>query len=503
MYANTLVMEKSPLNDNLSIIKRNKENTETNIEEKIKKVAAYCRVSTDLEVQESSLELQMESFKRIIAEHPDWKLAGIFADEGLSGTISDNRLEFQRMMESARCGLIDIILVKSLSRFARNTADSLKYTRELTQMGVSVYFEKEGIDTSSFASEFLLTIFAAFAQEESHSISENIKRGLRNKFKIGEVPWYNVYGYRQGWIIEEKEAEVIRTIFYLYSNGSTLESICKKLNEEKIPTPRNGKRWDKSVVLEIIKNEKYIGDVRLQKTYVSDFMTHKRVNNKNADIEMYYKENNHKPIISKELYIEAQRINRMQGNNGPRLYPYFGFLICPFCHKPMIKVWLDGGIRQSAWTCGGDGKEELLLNRTNCPTYLLQEKLLNKTILKAISSLDKTKYLSFYKQILQAQDEDKITYITLKNLIEYISVDNFEYLTIKWKMSHEEKYKIPYTKANEAMMADIQINKFKVRNKKAYLDGFKQRQKKILRYKVINTDCNVPIILRPDDDYGN
>lgn len=520
MYAESrLVAEQSRLNDNVKIIKRARATDDAAMPiVETKKVAAYCRVSTDLEVQESSLDLQMESFKRIIENHPGWELAGIFADEGITGTMSDKRLEFQRMMESARQGMIDVILVKSISRFARNTADSLRFTRELTEMGVGIYFEKEGIDTSSIASELLLTIFAAFAQEESHSISENIKTGLRNRFKIGQIPWYTVYGYRQGWIIEESEAEVIRRMFNLYANGATGEEIAQKLNSEDVPTPRKGDNWSKNVVMGILKNEKYVGDARMQKTYVENFMTHKRADNMNAKIDQYYKKDNHEAIVDRGLFNEVQRIINMQNSSkGAMLFPYYGFLKCPCCGKPMIKVWIAGTIRQSAWTCGGEGPKELLAQRTSCPTYLLQERLMERTLFKAVQDLDKVddRNKDCYKDILLAQSEiekgQKLSYVSLKNLIESISLDGWDNLAIKWKMGWEGEYPLDFTKAAEAVMPDVQIRDdgascvagFAMNNRKAFLDGFKGRQKKILKYRIIeplDPDTEGPTVLRGEDD---
>ena len=517
MVETRITEEQSTLNDSVTVIRKADTNEIGAPIFKKKRVAAYCRVSTDLEVQESSLELQMDSFKRIIEKHHDWELAGIYADEGLTGTLSESRIEFQRMMEAARQKKIDMILVKSVSRFARNTADSLKYTRELTAIGVGVYFEKEGIDTSAFASEFLLTIFAAFAQEESHSISENIKRGLRNRYRMGEVPWYTVYGYRKGWIIEESEAKVIRHIFESYANGDSADRIVEDLNAKGIASPRNGTAWSKNVVLEILKNEKYVGDALLQKTYVADFMNHTRKTNVDAKIDKYYKRDNHEPIVDRDTYNAVQRIQAMQASwKGAVIFPYYDFLRCPCCGKPMVKVWIAGTVRQSAWTCGGEGPEELLAKRTICPTYLLQERVMERTLKKAILDLDKAEERNqkFYKEILDAQiemkDRDSTSFPILKNLVDSISLEDWEHLVISWKMGWTQSYPLDFTKAAEAVMPDIQIRKrnrgemsliagFPLYNKKAFLDGFRARQENALRTRVIDPDdalTGAPIVLR-------
>lgn len=482
-----------------------------------KRVAAYCRVSTLQCEQELSYEAQQKYYISMFDNNPAYILIKVYGDDGITGTSATKRPGFMDMIRDCKCGRIDEIYTKSVSRFARNTADSLKYTRELTAIGVGVYFEKEGIDTSAFASEFLLTIFAAFAQEESHSISENIKRGLRNRYRMGEVPWYTVYGYRKGWIIEESEAKVIRHIFESYANGDSADRIVEDLNAKGIASPRNGTAWSKNVVLEILKNEKYVGDALLQKTYVADFMNHTRKTNVDAKIDKYYKRDNHEPIVDRDTYNAVQRIQAMQASwKGAVIFPYYDFLRCPCCGKPMVKVWIAGTVRQSAWTCGGEGPEELLAKRTICPTYLLQERVMERTLKKAILDLDKAEERNqkFYKEILDAQiemkDRDSTSFPILKNLVDSISLEDWEHLIISWKMGWTQSYPLDFTKAAEAVMPDIQIRKrnrgdmsliagFPLYNKKAFLDGFRTRQENALRTRVIDPDdalTGAPIVLR-------
>ena len=226
-----IVREQSNIASNVTIIKQQRAGNKPLFEQK--RVAAYCRVSTDLEAQQTSIDLQMGSYKRIIEEHPGWVLAGIYADDGETGTSVKNRPEFQRMYADAKAGCFDILMVKSISRFARNTKDSLEYTRELKECGVGVYFEKEGLDTTNLTSELLLTIFSAMAQEESRSISENVKVGIRSRYKMGKPPWRTTYGFRKGYVIYEPEAEVVREIFDLYNQDISAEEIAQILNEKK------------------------------------------------------------------------------------------------------------------------------------------------------------------------------------------------------------------------------------------------------------------------------
>lgn len=206
---------------------------------------------------------------------------------------------------------------------------------------------------------------------------------------MGEVPWYTVYGYRKGWEIEEKEAAVVRSVFRAYAQGDSISAIVSRLNKEGVPTPRGSKKWEHCVIAEMLRNERYVGDAMMQKTYVSNFVTHKRVDNRNADIEKYYRSNHHQPIVDRETFHQVQRIITMQSTaKGSKLFPYYGILKCPYCGLPMIKVWIAGTVRQSAWTCGGTGPEQLLRKRTGCPTYLLQERLMERTLQKAVMGLD-------------------------------------------------------------------------------------------------------------------
>ena len=233
-------------------------------------VAAYCRVSTDIEAQESSLKTQIESYRRIISEHPGWILGGIYADKGISGTTVRRRTEFLRMIADAKAGKIQYIIAKSISRFSRNTLDTLEYVRQLKAVGVSVYFEKERIDTGSSSSELILTILAAAAQEEILSLSNNVKLGRRMRNAAGIVQWNDIYGYRHEalprsvtrgstaallsgnlpqklceakWIVEEYEAGIVRRVFDQFCAGVPLSRICKDLNAEGVASPKGKAEW--------------------------------------------------------------------------------------------------------------------------------------------------------------------------------------------------------------------------------------------------------------------
>lgn len=368
----------------VKIIQRAKRNDEIIPTNEYKKVAAYCRVSTDDELQETSYDLQIESYTRIINEHPDWKLAGVYADKGISGTRADKRPEFNRMIEDAKNGKIDMIMAKSISRFARNTYDTLKYCRELKEIGVGIYFEKEKIDTNGMASELLLTIFAAFAQEESHSISENTKNGIRQKFAMGEARFSRLFGYSKGWKIVEDEASAVRMMYADYLDGLSTRQIAEKLNAKGIKTTE-GCSWSGPQVNKLLKNEQYMGDVIMQKYYCSDYMKHDKAYNDNGVLDKYYKEDNHEGIVDKQTWTRVnESIKRAARKRGCDQNPYYGILRCSVCGRPMVKVGISSTKKAKAWVCQGEGKKKTIGERSKCPTYLLWADVLDRSVKSAL-----------------------------------------------------------------------------------------------------------------------
>ena len=348
------------------------------------RVAAYCRVSTDMEVQKRSMEIQMMAYEKIIAEHPGWELAGIYADEGLSGTSVKRRGEFLRMIDDARAGKIDYILVKSVSRFARNTVDLLKYIRELKEIGVNVFFEKEHVDTGKGDSEFMISIFAAAAQEESISLSNNMKVGRRMRFAQGVQQWARIYGYTQvngeQYVIVPEEAEIIRRIFNEYINGKQLGDICADLNTEGVATPLGHGRWGEKTVQVILHNEKYAGHMIMQKTYIKDPINQVRINNRDAKITQYYKKDDHTPIVDQMIFDEANTMLAMRSTRrGTVQYPFYGTLLCPYCGAPMVCFHC----KDYYWTCGGEGDAFKRSERSNCPPYAVEMKSLERALRRA------------------------------------------------------------------------------------------------------------------------
>ena len=243
------------------------------------RVAAYCRVSTDRDDQANSFESQQRYFREYIAQQPGWEPAGIFADEGLSGTSTKKRLAFQRMIAGARAGMLDLIVTKEISRFARNTLDSIYYTRELKRLGVGVLFLNDNLYTLDGDAELRLTILASIAQEESRRTSERVKWGQKRRMEQGVVFGRDLLGYdvRGGvLIVNEPGAQIVRDIFRKFVNaGKGAHTIARELNEAGVPTARGGP-WRSSVILRILRNEKYCGDLVQKKTYTPDYLTHEK-----------------------------------------------------------------------------------------------------------------------------------------------------------------------------------------------------------------------------------
>ena len=259
------------------------------------RVAAYCRVSTDSDEQATSYEAQVEHYTEYIKKNPEWEFAGIYADDGISGTNTKNREEFNRMIEDCEAGTIDMIITKSISRFARNTLDCLKYIRQLKEKNIPVFFEKEAINTTDAKGEVLITIMASLAQQESQSLSQNVKLGLQFRYQNGQVQVnHNRFlGYTKdeegNLVIDPEQAEVVKRIYREYLEGYSMDKIAAGLETDGILTGAGKPRWHTSTINKILRNEKYIGDALLQKTYTTDFLNKTRVKNTGI-VPQYYVE---------------------------------------------------------------------------------------------------------------------------------------------------------------------------------------------------------------------
>ena len=335
------------------------------------RVAAYCRVSTDDEEQKTSYKAQIEYYTEKINKNPEWQMAGIFADEGISGTQAKKRPEFLKMIRLCRQGKIDLILTKSFSRFARNTVDSVDYIRELRALGIGVVSEKENMNTLNEDSEMLITILSCFAQAESESISKNVSWGVRQSFKNGNVPiqYKKLLGYKKGEnnlpeIIPE-EAEIVKEIFRRYLDGSSMEQIADCLNEKGLTTKGGDSPYRKVVIQRILTNEKYTGDALLQKTYITDCITKKSRKN-NGELPMYLVKNHHEPIISRTDFNRvqeemarrsakrsvAEKLTKTDQGKYSAKYALSELLICGECGTHYRRVtWTAKGFKEIKWRC--------------------------------------------------------------------------------------------------------------------------------------------------------
>ena len=350
------------------------------------RVAAYCRVSTEEEEQQGSFEIQKLYYTEKIESTPEWEVAGIYADDGISGVHTKKRDGFNQMIQDCKKHRIDLILTKSISRFARNTLDSIQYVRMLKQMGIAVVFEKENINTATMNSEMILTVLSAFAQAESESISQNVARGKRMGYKHGKFafPYGRIIGYRKGAdgkpeIIPE-QAEIIRLIFNSYLQGDSLQSIKAKLETAGALTARGNTAWSAQSIQRILQNEKYCGDVLLQKTFTEDVLT--GVHKKNTgQLPQYYIENYHEGIVSKQMFREVQAEIARRNSK----YALSERLFCGDCGSPYKRVtWNIHGRKQIVWRC---------VNRIEYGTKFcgsspsIPEEELHNAILKAVQDL--------------------------------------------------------------------------------------------------------------------
>lgn len=418
------------------------------VEKVIKKVCAYARVSTDNEEQLTSYSSQINYYTEKIKANPEWEFVGIYADEGISGTQAKNRTEFLRMIDDAINGKIDIIIAKSISRFARNTLDTLKYVRLLREHNVDVFFEKENIHTLDMDSEMFLTFYSAFAQAESESISMNIKLGYKAKMKRGEACGNpECYGFiwnkeTQELEINEEQAKNVKLIFDWYINGKGVYLIAKELNKRNIPTLK-GRKWTHTTVRNVINNDKYVGDLRLQKYYVENPITHKTKVNK-GEKDVYLVKNHHQSIISREVWDKAcsitEKRKRPMKDGKPTdyskyslRYPFSSKIVCGHCGAIFTRK--QGRARQDGsktpyWACQRKSQQrydcedskfvrENVLEEMFVELYnkLNEERTTNNiNLLSAIKKM--TEEQSFEKDVKKLEDEKTKLNNRLSNLVD-------------------------------------------------------------------------------------
>ena len=333
------------------------------------RVAAYCRVSTDSDEQLDSYEAQLAYYTDAIAKNPKWRFAGIYADEGITGTQANKRPNFQKMIRDCEKGKIDFILTKSVARFARNTVDSLRYVRKLKAMGIGVFFEEQALDSMKSENEMFLGLYSVMAQAESENISANVRWGIQQRMKSGTFAFrYTILGYRRGEngepeIIPE-EAEVVRKIFNMYLEGASLDQIKSYLETNGIKTKKGKSVWSKQIIQDMLCNERFAGDMLLQKTYIENCIN-KKVKKNRGEMAKYLITNNHPAIISKETFklVQAEIARRSSKRKTSDLSiteqgKYSGkfalteILVCGECGSPYRrKTWVIKGEKKRVWRC--------------------------------------------------------------------------------------------------------------------------------------------------------
>ena len=366
------------------------------------RVAAYCRVSTDGDEQLGSFESQKLYYEQKIADNPEWVNAGIFADEAITGTKTDKRNGFQEMIVRCQNGEIDMILTKSISRFARNTVDTLNYVRMLKDKNIAIFFEKENINTLDMNGELLLTIMSSLAQQEVESLSQNVKIGLQMKMKRGEMVGFNgCFGYdydpeTKTLSVNEDEAQTVRMIYDMYLQGYGTTTIAKRLIELGIKNKKGEVSWHTHGVMGIIKNEKYKGDILLGKTFTTDPISKRRLANFGEE-NQYYIRDHHEPIVSREIWDEAEKIRKKRAKNKvvettgnreryTRQYAFSSMCECAYCgHKLTRRTRHSSSIYEKpVWQCMNATKNGI----ANCPNCkAIDEAILEGAFLDAFRLL--------------------------------------------------------------------------------------------------------------------
>lgn len=365
------------------------------------RTCCYCRVSTDSEDQSTSYEGQINHFTEYINAHPNMELSGVYADEGISGTALKNRVQFNKMIADCEAGLHDLVLVKSISRWARNTVVSLETIRKLKELGIPILFEKEGINTMEATGEILITILSSLAQQESDSISKNVRLGIQYLMQQGKphLNTVNFLGLTKGkdqheLVIVPEEAALVRRIYREFLEGYSPGMIAGRLTADKIKTPAGLDTWYQSTVDSILKNEKYCGDLLMQKWYVADFLNHKIVKNEGA-LPQYFVEDHHEPIIPKDVYYqvqgEIQRRSLLKYDPGKIRFgsteALKGRLFCGICGR-VLKQYKSPG--ETTWRCRRRAYTKQSLTKeveAACPCRIVRERDVKAAIIKAFNSL--------------------------------------------------------------------------------------------------------------------
>lgn len=378
------------------------------------RVAAYCRVSTDTEEQATSYQAQIAHYEEVIHRNPEWVFAGIYADDGISATSTKHREQFHQMIQDCMDGKIDMLITKSISRFARNTVDCLNYIRQLKAQNIPIYFEKESINTMDAKGEVLITIMASLAQQESESLSQNVKLGMQYRFQQGKV-MVNAscfLGYDKDengdLVINPEQAETVKRIYREYLEGASCQQIARGLERDGIRTARGNTRWHDSSIRLILENEKYMGDALLQKTYTVDFLKKKRIKN-NGEMPQYYVDDNHPAIIPKELFLAVQEEMARRGSvedcKGRKRsfsanHCFTRLIVCGECGDQFNRIhWNNRGKKSIVWRCA-----TRLRDKNGCHARTINEEGLKAAFVEALNRIiaEKQEYLLQLKRNIES-----------------------------------------------------------------------------------------------------
>ena len=432
------------------------------------RVAAYCRVSTDQEEQLTSYEAQVAYYTDKIMTNPEWTMAGIFADEGITGTSAKKRPEFLRMIRMCKRGKIDVILTKSISRFARNTVDCLNYIRELKELGIAVIFEKENINTMKADSEIIITMLGGFAQAESESISQNVRWGKRQSFKSGKVAFQysRIYGYERGEDnrprVVPEQAAVVKWIFESYLAGMSVASIKLMLEAEGIPAAGGKPKWSEGALQYLLRNEKYCGDALLQKTYIENCIS-KKIKKNNGELPKYLVKDHHEAIISRSLFelVQAEiarragkrkvsdKTSKTQQSKYSSHYALTELLVCGDCGTAYRRVtWAKRGKKKVVWRCISRLDYGTKYCK-NSPT--IDEEALHAAVLAAINTTmeNREQLISILKSNLEItlseKNGEEVNPILLENRICELQKTMMDLVAVTIKAgntgSYDEKFK--------------------------------------------------------------
>lgn len=439
------------------------------------RVGAYCRVSTDNEDQLNSYASQLSYYKEKIANNIEWSLVDIYADEAISGTLDYKRSDFLRMINDATSGKLDLIMTKSISRFARNTLDTLKYVRLLKQHNVAILFEEENINTLEMSGELLLTILSLVAQQESETISLHVKLGLKMKMQRGELIGFNgclEYDYNpinKSIYINETEAEIVRFIFERYRDGLGSQMIAKELEKHGYKTKAGSSKWHDSTIRVILKNEKYKGDILMGKSFTVDPISHRRLTNMGEE-DRYYISNHHEPIISEELWNEVQNEferRSIKHSSGNRLgkysskYTFSDKLVCGFCGKAVTRRRrYTQNSSKNVWHCSSYIKH----GKASCTNAkAIAEETIEKcflTMYQKLSYNNEEIIEAFLKRVEESINECKFDMSTENINQAILRLENKRDKIVDMKIDgtiEEDVYKVKYTEFE---------NKIKELNKK-------------------------------------